>query len=638
LSKPLFYFLAFLILLPISANANSSIPNEEELLAQAKSKRLAESKQWLSLLHYNRGGTLHSRKQSYVVSRNFFLSETGHNNPKAELEENIRQLFFENIENRCQFPARYHWLSKNLGIKNHTEGLQHCELFLKVQKQVAAKKIVLVFPSAYMNSASSIFGHTLLRIDTSEKDESVILNWAINYGAKLNENDNALQYAAKGLSGLYKGQYFVVPYAQKIKEYGQIENRDIWEYPLDLKQSEINFLLEHLWELKDIDFDYYFLDENCSYRLLELLEVAKPELELTNELRLTEIPINTVKILEENQLIKGEVYRPSKETRLKTRFKLLEKEQVRLSKKLSSTKESLETLETNQAFNKLKKEQKSGVLEGAYEYLRFQQSQKKRDSTSAKRSLALLKSINKLSLEHNISREQPEIETPVSILQTHDSHRIKLGAGKIEDQHGYQHNYQHLQYRMAYHDLLDNSPGYLSGAHIEGPSLGVKNSDYKTLIDSWQLVDIISLNPLSALRKDLSWNISIGGQRSEEGNAHLGATLQAGGGYTFAYKNWMHFQMLSPRVENNPDYEGNNKAGFEFSTALIYNRGKHPASLNFKHIKLEDLSAKQISQFTQQIELSRNTGLRINLSRFSQKNSSEKEEIDSAELVFLLYF
>ena len=35
-------------------------------------------------------------------------------------------------------------------------------------------------------------------------------------------------------------------------------------------------MLQHIWELRDIVFDYYFFDENCSMRLLELLDVARP--------------------------------------------------------------------------------------------------------------------------------------------------------------------------------------------------------------------------------------------------------------------------------------------------------------------------------------------------------------------------
>ena len=67
-----------------------------------------------------------------------------------------------------------------------------------------------------------------------------------------------------------------------------------------------------MWELKQIQFDYFFFDENCSYRLLELLQVARPGLQLTTQFPLTAIPTDTVKailsykgVLYRNHLLKG---------------------------------------------------------------------------------------------------------------------------------------------------------------------------------------------------------------------------------------------------------------------------------------------------------------------------------------------
>ena len=61
-----------------------------------------------------------------------------------------------------------------------------------------------------------------------------------------------------------------------------LENRDVWEYELNLEPHEIERLLAHTWELGFTRFDYYFFDENCSYHLLSLLDVARPGVELTD--------------------------------------------------------------------------------------------------------------------------------------------------------------------------------------------------------------------------------------------------------------------------------------------------------------------------------------------------------------------
>ena len=74
-----------------------------------------------------------------------------------------------------------------------------------------------------------------------------------------------------------------MPYYRKVREYNDIESRDIWEYKLKLSEEEVSRVLLHLWEMQRAEFDYYFLDENCSYQLLSLLDVAREDLHLTKE-------------------------------------------------------------------------------------------------------------------------------------------------------------------------------------------------------------------------------------------------------------------------------------------------------------------------------------------------------------------
>ena len=114
-----------------------------------------------------------------------------------------------------------------------------------------------------------------------------------------------------------------------------MENRDMWEYTLDLDQSELDWLIDHLWELKDINFDYYFFDENCSFRLLELVEVARPGSELLSELRFAEVPVNTVRALDERDIISSRHYRPSKSVELDNLRKQLDGAQQKLARALA---------------------------------------------------------------------------------------------------------------------------------------------------------------------------------------------------------------------------------------------------------------------------------------------------------------
>ena len=613
----------------VFANAKVSIT---ELQALAKQKELSSHTQWLALLHFNRGGTLHSRKQSYIQSDTFFLAAQGKINAEAELQESIAVLFDEQQkEKRCSYIARFHWLSTQLEQENYLNGIQHCEQFLQTSAQVQAERLVLVFPSSYLNNPSSLFGHTLLRIDPkAENNEAVILNWAINFGARFTENDGAFAYAFKGISGLYSGQFFVVPYAQKIKEYNQIENRDIWEYPLNFTAQEVNFLLEHLWELREVDFSYYFFDENCSYRLLELLEVARPELKLSEKFRLTEIPLNTVKLLDEHQLIESSTFRPSKERLLKHQFEQLSPTQQKQAITLSQDLKISEGSE----FIKLSTVQQQKIFYSSYQYLRYTQARKERDPDIAKRSLDLLKKINSLAIESPFDAEQNLSHSlasiPPSILKSHDSHRLSLGAGKIRN-HDF---FQSFSLRMSYHDLLDNAWGYSEGAHIEGADIRIKRSEDDIKIDQLKLVEVISLNPRSHFNKDLSWMLSIKAERSDENNEHLHSIISGGRGLAWQYKNIIHYQMLVPRAEFSPDFEDHGKAGLGFKIGLLHNSGKHPVLIEYHAIKLDALEIKHKLDFMQQVELAQNHALRFELHGFKQQDV----EWQNIELKYLFYF
>jgi hypothetical protein len=95
-----------------------------------------------------------------------------------------------------------------------------------------------------------------------------------------------LDYPVRGIFGGYRGYFSTIPYYLKVQEYRDIENRDIWEYRLNLTEPQIRRLLMHAWELGNASFDYYFFKENCSYHLLSLLEYADPSLHLTDQFRL----------------------------------------------------------------------------------------------------------------------------------------------------------------------------------------------------------------------------------------------------------------------------------------------------------------------------------------------------------------
>ncbi|NIY13482.1 MAG: DUF4105 domain-containing protein, partial [Nitrospinaceae bacterium] len=74
-----------------------------------------------------------------------------------------------------------------------------------------------------------------------------------------------------------------------------------WEYELNLTPDQMDYLLRHIWELGEIYFDYYYLQENCSYHMLTTLEAAVPDLHLSDRFFFSVQPADTLKLLTEQR-------------------------------------------------------------------------------------------------------------------------------------------------------------------------------------------------------------------------------------------------------------------------------------------------------------------------------------------------
>ena len=182
-------FLLFSLLLLCGASA-----------AVADDIRLAEDPQWLALVHYRPG--VFSGCRGTIDSEDFYLAENGRTDPAAELEATVR-LFAQGDDKDkiCRFPARYIFL-KNKGMVDKID--VKCEEFDRFKKDLRPAGATLLFTDAYMNNPSSLFGHTLLRIDTARKGTQLLAH-GVSYGAFTKGAEGTLLYAVKGLAGGYYG-------------------------------------------------------------------------------------------------------------------------------------------------------------------------------------------------------------------------------------------------------------------------------------------------------------------------------------------------------------------------------------------------------------------------------------------------
>jgi hypothetical protein len=219
-----------------------------------------------------------------LVLHRYDLNESFNRDPAATLKDNEPP--------QCALRGRYLWLDRRLHFDPARLPPQPCVAFDEWRAAIDPAGVTLVFPEAYMNNPSSMFGHTLLRIDSATGKD--LLAYGSNYSADTG-GDGGVAFAFKGILGYYDGRFAIYPYYDIIRQYGDWEQRDIWEYPLTFDADQTALLLAHLWELRGVTFDYYFFDENCSYELLGLIQAVRPEADLQGRFHGWAIPIDTLR-------------------------------------------------------------------------------------------------------------------------------------------------------------------------------------------------------------------------------------------------------------------------------------------------------------------------------------------------------
>lgn len=574
-------------------------------------ENIAASKEWRALLHFE-------SHQSKVDDSDYFLHSEGSTSPLKELNASVDAFYLPADTPQqhaiCRYPARWKMLQDKLQLSGTPIDLTQCDEYQKWIKELNPNSVTLVFASAYLNSPSSMFGHTFLRIDPAKvEDGSALLSYAVNFGAKVNSDDNSILYAYRGLFGGYPGYFGVIPYYEKIKEYNRIENRDLWEYNLNLTPKETQRLADHLWELREVKFDYYFFDENCSYRLLELFEYARPGVELTDSFSVKAIPIDTVRVVEENNLVRNIVYRPSIATQIQFQADRLTTPQQKLAWQLAHKEIKMD----NPSITKLPESQQAQVLRVAYEHLRYRQLGKARDKDAAKLSFQLLKRISKL--KHQVKNP----ETPQIV--PHQGHRTQLlgiSAGQQEDQDFYD-----IRIRMSYHDLMDNTAGYLKGASINiGEARIRKLNGESAQLEQLNFIEISSHSPRNRFFKPVTWRVEAGFERMYSPHIdYLAPQLNGGAGVTYPLGNSLIYTLASARLEYNELFNSNWAVGAGATAGGLIYFPFGTLQVESQYLSFSNSEERYQHQLIQNFNITRNQALRLKASHSKQIDTTTDE-------------
>lgn len=544
---------------------------------------------WLKLLHYEKSG---SGYESVVENGEFFLTPGGGENPEAEYraavaafnaeakqaEEGLEaagegvEVAGEEIDafgedkdsgelKKCAFPARFIYLKRQGAVRGT---LDDCAGFQKFLADVQPKAVTMLFTNAYMSNPSSLFGHTLFRIDTKRKGTQLLAHGA-NFGADTGDETGVL-YALKGLWGGYYGTFGIKPYYDVINLYNNIENRDIWEYELRLSDDELEFFTAHMWEMQRAKIRYYFASRNCSYVLLLMLEAARPELNISGEFGGYTVPLATLKAVNNvPELVAAANYRPSRQSKLKYRATQMNSRQYdAFIDIISHDKMDLSALD---------EEEKADVLETAYQYVQYRYVDGDLELADyRKKSLKLLMARSRIANQRQYFDELKEGENPVL------AHKAKQAGIMFGARNG--EAFQEVSFKPVYNSLLEDSYGLLNGAEINLFAGKVRHYDAR---DKWglqefDLLGIKSLAGADAMFQPLSYDIKVGYRElfdAKSGEDSGALMLEAGVGQSYALgEHTLLYAMSVPNAAYGGGLYDNGYLGIGLKGGIYYNSGK----------------------------------------------------------------
>jgi hypothetical protein len=579
--------LAVLLTLPAAVRAGATVSEKNKALTffihKARAEKIWLRPEWRALMHLP-PALLGSRQTSLVDEPRFFLSPQGKTSAQAELEATLEKLFSVTENNNkivaCRFPARLVWLRKVLDIDKNTLPDYQCSDLNNWLRKLDADSLTLIFPVSVLNSPASMFGHTFLRLDRRADKKPDLLAWTVNFAAYADQG-RGLGFAFNGIFGGYPGRFTLAPYYQRVKAYSDIENRDLWEYELNYSPAEVNFMLLHLWELLPAYFDYYFIDENCSYHLLALLEVARPGLNLTQGFYWDATPADTVRAISSAPgLLKKVNYRPSLRENIKARAEALNLPEQKVAKALALGELKLhEPVFANKTENA-----QAAILELATNYLSYRQASSHKaqdvfdvapDAAIAedRRDVLANRQHRLLTARSNMAVELPEplkAEPAFRPDQGHRSRRMGLRYGSEDSE-----QYSQFDFRWAYHDLYDPDGGFVDGAQLEfiAPSLRFYPEENNWQFEGIDFVDIISAPARNYFIRPFSWKASASLRRYQfdDDERPLSVDFQMAGGLSYQLANAVAVSVfVDTQLLLANEFDGSAALGFGATTQIIY--------------------------------------------------------------------
>lgn len=488
-------------------------------LTKTQQEELSNHPVWLKLLHFDKEGN-----RSEILTDEFFLSPNGRNDPKSEIIATVEAYFEPWLEDadrhpRCRFPARYFWLSQQIPLPNYKLRTPQCKRLENWALFNNVKSISLLLVSGYTGNPASIFGHSLLKLNTGSYDDPAgLFDLSINYGALVPENEAILRYVVRGIMGGYQAGFSDKYFYTQDLVYSRTEFRDIWDYELFLSDFDRTLLVLHIWEVIGKKFKYFFLDKNCAFRIAELLEIVIEEPLLENAMvwyapietfhRLIEI--DTARRKEGKQgLIKSVRFIPSSQRKLYHQFARLNNKEIKAVETIikegpSSMPEQLSLFE---------QERQLEILDTVLAYHKYRLVKEEPSPGIERREIKDKVLLARLRLPP-LMEPLPEVPTLNSPADGNRPMLLSIGLG-YESNEG---TYMKLRWSLFSQELVGENSLEGDELVVLDAAVGIAGKNHEFFIDKLDFIRVRKLKTVSMAIDDenpWSWQLRIGTMLTE---------------------------------------------------------------------------------------------------------------------------
>ncbi|UPY77126.1 DUF4105 domain-containing protein [Leptospira weilii] len=505
MSRSLFCILTVsLFVIPLFSESRT--PREifiENKIESIRKEEIYKERNWLTLLHYEK--VSENKYRSYADGDSFFFSPSGKTNPTLELEASLRILSKDealtDLSVECVFPARFHWMRERFSIDPNLFPVPSCPKFEKFHNQMKAQSLSVVFAAFHPEHPASLFGHTMLKFNSGTQEAEELEDVIVTYAAIIPGIIDPFSYVFKGLSGNFPGSFEIQKYKYKIYEYNEYENRSLWEYKLNIDERGIERIIRHLWEMQKNHFDYYFFDENCSFRILTLLDVGDPELRLSDRKKFLVQPADTIKLMAAQKNLLSEVkFRPSIVERYRQKYGFLDESERELLRKVVK--------DDADVGRDLSENRRAILYDAAIDYLLVKKSMEKgildeKDKERYYKYNSLRGDPGNL-LKLNDYYFPPTASNP---LLGHDPSQVMVSAGNSSNG-----AFGEFAFRPVLRDFTDSYPGYspYNQLFFLNTNIRVYENMKSPKLQEIHFIQMTSLHPIGQFLNKASWRFDLG--------------------------------------------------------------------------------------------------------------------------------